>query len=315
MKAVVFEQFGPADHLEVVERDVPEPASDEVLIRTYAVSVNPVDVKTRQGQALASKLKDDLPLVLGWDVAGVVTACGESVTRFQSGDEVFGMIRFPNVPNGYADYVTAPADQLALKPDEAAHRQAAATTLAALTAWQALTYFGTINEGDRVLIHAASGGVGHFAVQIAKHLGAYVIGTSSARNREFVLACGADEHLDYREVDFTNELEGIDFCLETQGGSHFERTVMVMRCGGTIINLPSGLGESARTLAEAKSLNVNYFMSVFPNGDHMQKMASFLQSGSIKPHVSKTFELEKMADAHREIESGRTVGKLIVDML
>ncbi|MBC2601345.1 zinc-binding dehydrogenase [Puniceicoccus vermicola] len=189
-----------------------------------------------------------------------------------------------------------------------------ATTLAALTAWQAFTHFGTINKGDRVLIHAASGGVGHFAVQIAKHLGAYVIGTSSARNREFVLTCGADEHLDYREVDFTNELKEIDFCLETQGGSHFERTVKVMRRGGTIINLPSGLGEPARKAAETQSLNVNYFMSVFPSGDHMQQMASLLDSGKLTPHVSKTFELEEIAAAHREIESGPTVGKVIVDI-
>lgn len=315
MKAVAFEQFGPADYLGIVERPVPEPALDEVLVKTHAVSVNPVDVKTRQGQALASMLKDDLPLVLGWDVAGIVAACGESVTQFQPGDEVFGMIRFPKVPNGYAEYVTAPADQLAVKPDEITLREAAATTLAALTAWQAFTYFGAINKGDRVLIHAASGGVGHFAVQIAKYLSAYVIGTSSAHNREFVLSCGADEHLDYREVDFTDELEEIDFCLETQGGNHFERTVEVMRREGTIINLPSGLGESAREAADAKSLNVHYFMSVFPSGAHMQQMAHLLQLGAIRPQVSKTFALERVADAHREIEAGRTVGKLILDVL
>ncbi|MDY6930073.1 MAG: NADP-dependent oxidoreductase [Pseudomonadota bacterium] len=313
MKAVAFEKFGSADELVVVDRPVPDPAPNEVLIKTCAISVNPVDVKTRQGRALASMLKESLPLILGWDVSGVVVACGDGVKRFRPGDEVFGMIRFPNVPNGYAEYVAASEDHLAAKPNEVTHREAAATTLAALTAWQAFTHFGKLKKNDRVLIHAASGGVGHFAVQIAKYLGAHVIGTSSAKNRGFVFACGADEHLDYRDADFTKQLEGIDFCLETQGGEHFERTVKVMREGGTIINLPSGLGESARTAAESKSLTVNYFMSVFPSSQHMQQIARLLKSGDIKPHVSKTFRLEAAGDAHREIETGRTRGKIILE--
>ncbi|WP_077531059.1 NADP-dependent oxidoreductase [Vreelandella utahensis] len=313
MKAVAFEKFGSADELIVEDRAVPDPAPNEVLIKTCAISVNPVDVKTRQGGALASMLMESLPLILGWDVSGVVVACGDSVKRFQSGDEVFGMIRFPNVPNGYAEYVVAPEGHLVAKPNAVTHQEAAATTLAALTAWQAFTHFGKLKQNDRVLIHAASGGVGHFAVQIAKYLGAYVIGTSSAKNREFVLACGADEHLDYRDADFTKQLKGIDFSLETQGGEHFERTVKVMREGGTIINLPSGLGESARTAAESKSLTVNYFMSVFPSSQHMQQIASLLSSGDIKPHISKTFRLDAAGDAHREIETGRTRGKIILE--
>jgi NADPH:quinone reductase-like Zn-dependent oxidoreductase len=151
-------------------------------------------------------------------------------------------------------------------------------------------------------------------VQIAKYLGAYVIGTSSEKNKDFVLSCGADEHLNYREVDFTEQLEEIDFCLETQGGQHFERTVEVMRNGGTIINLPSGLGEAARTAAESKSLHVNYFMSVFPSSKDMQQIASLLQAGNIKPYVSRTFGLEAVGEAHREIEGGRTKGKIILEV-
>lgn len=313
MKVVAFDKFGSADELTLTEAAVPEPEENEVLIKTCAVSVNPVDVKTRQGGALASILQEHLPLVLGWDISGVVTACGSNVKRFKRGDEVFGMVRFPNVPNGYAEYVVAPEDQLAEKPNTATHKEAAATTLAALTAWQAFTHFGKLKKGDRVLIHAASGGVGHFAVQLAKYLGAYVIGTSSERNKEFVLACGADEHIDYRQVDFTEQVQDIDFCLETQGGKHFQRTVKVMRHGGTIINLPSGLGEEAQIAAESKSLNVNYFMSVFPSGQDMQKMASLLQSGNIKPHISKVFDLEAVGAAHKEIESGRTKGKIILE--
>lgn len=315
MKVVAFDKFGSSDELTVVDRDVPEPACNEVLIKTHAISVNPVDVKTRQGGALASMFEDKLPLVLGWDISGVVVACGSDVENFEIGDDVFGMIRFPNVPNGYAEYVAAPEDHLAKKPDGITHQEAAATTLAALTAWQAFTHFGEIKKNDRVLIHAASGGVGHFAVQIAKYLGAYIIGTSSGRNRDFVLACGADEHLDYRNADFTKQLGDVDFCLETQGGAHFERTVEVMRPGGTIINLPSGLGESAEKAAESKSLCVNYFMSVFPSAQDMQQMATLLQSGHITPHISKTFDLESVNNAHREIESGRTKGKVILEIV
>ncbi|MBO9471639.1 NADP-dependent oxidoreductase [Endozoicomonas sp. G2_2] len=313
MKVVAFDEFGPASNLRVVEHRKPSCDSEEVLIKTRAVSVNPVDVKTRQGGALASKLRAHLPLVLGWDIAGDVVEVGSNVRdRFTEGDAVFGMICFPNPPNGYAEYVAAPASDITLVPTGISYEAAAASTLAALTAWQAFTHFGHLRSGDTVLIHAASGGVGHFAVQIAKHLGANVIATSSGRNKAFVESLGADQHLDYKSVNFEETLSDIDFCLETQGGKHFERTVKVMRRGGTIVNLPSGLEEDAKNAADTKKLQVNYFMNVFPSGNDMSELANLLGDGVITPHVSKVFDLSETASAHEQIETGRTVGKIVI---
>ncbi|MES1950267.1 alcohol dehydrogenase zinc-binding domain-containing protein [Salinisphaera sp. S4-8] len=314
MKVVEFEAFGPARNLVVGERPMPVCSPDEVLIKTAAVSVNPVDVKTRQGEALASQLEHALPLILGWDVAGEVVAVGDDVKHLNEGDAVFGMIRFPLPPNGYAQYVTAPADELAVIPAGVSYEAAAASTLAALTAWQAFTHFGQLKAGDRVLIHAASGGVGHFAVQMAKHLGAYVIATSSAKNKAFVESLGADEHIDYKTQRFEDEIGDIDFCLETQGGPQFQRSVSVMRDGGTIINLPSGLVESDREAAEAKGLVVNYFMHVFPSGENMREIAAMLADGALVPNIAARYALEDTAAAYEHIESGRTVGKVVITL-
>ncbi|MES1931571.1 alcohol dehydrogenase zinc-binding domain-containing protein [Salinisphaera shabanensis T35B1] len=314
MKVVAFEEFGAAGNLKLVDRPMPACGPDEVVIKTAAVSVNPVDVKTRQGEALASQLEHALPLVLGWDIAGEVVAVGRNVQNLSEGDDVFGMILFPKPPNGYAQYVAAPADELALIPAGVSYEAAAASTLAALTAWQAFTHFGQIKAGDRVLIHAASGGVGHFAVQMAKHLGAYVIATSSAKNKAFVESLGADEHIDYKAVRFEDEIGDIDFCLETQGGAQFQRSVSVMRDGGTIINLPSGLVDSDREAAERKGLFVNYFMHVFPSGENMREIAAMLGDGTLVPHISERYTLEETAEAHEHIESGRTVGKVVITL-
>src|SRR5215217_997731 len=179
MKAIILKEFGSVDNL--IEKDVPLPVAknDEVLIQVKAISINPVDIKTRKGKSLGPSLKDEDPLILGWDVSGVVAETGSSVSGFKVGDEVFGMINFPGHGKAYAEYAAAPASHLALKPANVTHEEAAAATLAALTAWQALVDHAKIKKGDRVLIHAAAGGVGNYAVLIAKHIGAYVIGTSS----------------------------------------------------------------------------------------------------------------------------------------
>lgn len=311
MKAITIHQFGGPEVLQTVSLPTPEIRDNEVLVQVKAISINPVDIKTRSGKGMAGRLKGQEPLIPGWDISGVVTAAGKAVTAFRPGDEVFGMVNFPGHGKAYAEYVAAPADHLALKPANISHDEAAAATLAALTAWQALADHAKTQPGHKVLIHAAAGGVGHFAVQIAKRMGAYVIGTSSAPNRDLVLGLGADEHIDYKQQRFEEVVRDADFVLDTLGGDVIERSLEVIKPGGTLISIPTGLNEAVTEKAKAKGIN-GYFILVSSNGNDMRKLAELLEKGSLKAHVSKIFTFEQMALAHEQVASGRTVGKVVV---
>ncbi len=312
MKAIVLDGFGGVENFKIKEIPRPQIREKEVLLKVKAFSINPVDIKTRKGASLASELAKNPPVILGWDVSGIVEEVGSEVTNFKVGDEVFGMINFPGVGNAYAEYVAAPAGHLAIKPANISHEEAAASTLAALTAWQAFTFFGKIKKDDKVLIHAAAGGVGHYAVQIAKHFGAYVIGTSSEKNKDFVLELGADEHIDYKNARFEDVVSDVDFVLETIGYDNFGRSVDVVKSTGTIINLPSGLSEEVKEKALKKGINVNFMMLVFSDPEDMKSIASLLEQGIVKAHVSKIFDFEDIQAAHTQVESGTTAGKIVV---
>lgn len=315
MKAVILKEFGKIDNLVVEEIDIPEISNDEVLVKVKAISINPVDSKTRHGgTGLADKLKDYDPLILGWDISGVVEKAGKQVTDLKPGQEVFGMINFIGHGQAYAEYVVAKPSDLALKPENISHIGAAATTLAALTAWQAFTHFGHLQKGDKVLIQGASGGVGHFAVQIAKYLGAYVIGTSSAKNRDFVLSLGADEHIDYQAKNFEEEVSDLDFVLETIGHANFQKSVSTLKEKGTIVNLPSGITEEDKQAAQRKNLKANFYMSVYSNGEDMKILADLTEKKIIVPHIHQVFTFPDIKSAHRQIETHRTVGKVVVKM-
>lgn len=315
MKAIVLEKFGGIENLSYVEIQKPTINAREVLVKVKAISINPVDVKVRNRQApLAEDLAKCQPLILGWDIAGEVTEVGHEVTQFHIGDEVFGMVNFVGHGRAYAEYVSVPADQLALKPLNISHVEAAASTLAALTAWQAFNSYGKLRMTDRVLIHAAAGGVGHFAVQMAKYIGAHVIATASAANRDFVLGLGADEYIDYRNAVFEEILQPVDFVLEAIGGNNFQKSVQVLKPFGTIVALPSGHTESDELMAKKKNLHACYFMSVYSSGQDMRYIASLLESGALKPYISHVFEFDDMGKAHLQIETGRTVGKIVVKL-
>jgi len=253
MKAIVLKEPGSVDNLIVREIPVPQIGPDEVLVKVKSISVNPVDVKTRTGAGVYKygDLNGVTQLILGWDISGVVT--GSKSDTFKIGDNVFGMINFPGIGNAYAEYVAAPAGQLALKPAGVSHNEAAAATLAALTAWQALVTNAGVNFGDRVLIHAASGGVGHYAVQIAKHLGAYVIATSSAANKEFVLDLGADEHINYKTQKLTDITRDIDFVLDMLGKDNILDSLQVIKPGGQIISIVAQFDETLTKKAAEKN--------------------------------------------------------------
>jgi NADPH:quinone reductase-like Zn-dependent oxidoreductase len=309
MKAIILKDFGGIDQLQQAELPIPGISEGEVLLAVKAISINPVDVKTRQGKGVAGRYKGTDPMILGWDVAGVVQE--SKSPAFEVGDEVFGMVNFPGQGKVYAEYVAAPADQLAIKPEGVSFEQAAATTLVALTAWQAFADHSKLRAGQRILVHAAAGGVGHFAVQIAKHAGAYVIGTASAANREFVLGLGADVVIDYMEAPFEDVVKDVDLVLDTIGGDNIERSLKVMKKGATIISIPSGANDGVKEKAAAMGM-IGVTMMVQSSGEDMEHLASLLEEGVLKPEVSKLFPLEKMGEAHEQVESHKTRGKVIV---
>lgn len=311
MKAIVIEEAGGIDQLITREIDKPSIRENEVLVEMRAIGVNPVDYKVRGNKAVLDMIcGEERPAILGWDIAGVVVAKGNDVTQFEIGDRVFGMVNFVGAGKAYAEFVAAPESHLAKIPDSITFDSAAASTLAALTALQVLT--GRIKAEDRVLIHAGSGGVGHFAIQIAKHYGAHVITTTSAGNKDFVLSLGADEFIDYQTQSFEEILTDLDFVFDMFNGDILLNSVKVLKQGGKIVSLPTPeFSEEVQSLATEKGVNLAFHM-VSSSATDMNTIAQLLENGTINPHVSKTFPFNQMSQAHAQLESGRTVGKVVV---
>ncbi|MDT0606862.1 NADP-dependent oxidoreductase [Croceitalea rosinachiae] len=311
MKAIVLEQAGGVENLLIKEIEKPTIKDHEVLVSVKAISVNPVDYKVRGNEAVIDMIMgNERPVILGWDIAGIVTETGSKVSKFQKGDLVFGMVNFVGRGNAYAEFVAAPENHLAKIPDGVSFEEAAATTLAALTALQVLQ--PRVKKGDKVLIHAGSGGVGHFAIQIAKSLGAFVITTSSAKNKAFVMSLGSDEFIDYRSQNFEEVLSDLDFVFDMFNGDILLNSIKVVKDGGTIISLPTpDFSEDIHALAKEHNVDVQFLM-VQSNEKDMETLAGLLENGSIKPHISNTFNFNNMGKAHLQLESGRTVGKVVV---
>ena len=313
MKAIVLPEPGEPENLQYQELEKPAIKPTEVLVKTKAISINPVDIKTRRGKAQFSQLRNEPPIILGWDVSGEVVAVGDAVKKFKVGDEVFGMVNFPGHGKAYAEYVAAPETHLALKPAAITHAEAAAATLAALTAWQVLVNQAKIKPGQRVFIQAAAGGVGHFAVQIAKNIGAYVIGSASATNAGFLKELGVDQHIDYTKEQFEEVLPVVDFVLDSIGGDMVPRYFKILKNDAQLISIVGGVTEEMKKRAEALHIKAANYL-VHSSGDDMEKLAELLQAGILKAHVSQEFSFEDMAAAHRQIETGKTRGKVIVNV-
>ncbi|MFJ8437262.1 NADP-dependent oxidoreductase [Kitasatospora sp. NPDC094019] len=305
MRAVVVERWGGPEHL--VEREVerPGPGLGEVLVRVRAAGVNPVDWKTRTSGGLIDW--GPVPMV-GWDVSGVVEAVGPGVGVLRPGDEVFGMPLFPRQAGGYAEYVAAPARHFARKPAGLTHVEAAALPLAALTAWQALVDTADIRPGERVLVHASAGGVGHLAVQIAKARGAYVIGTASAGKHGLLRELGADEVVDYRAAPFEDAVSDIDVVLDGLGGETAERSLKVLRPGGRLITLP---GPDDVPAAVPDGLRAQWVL-VEPDHLGLREIAALVERGELRPVVEAVLPLTRAAEAHELGERGRTTGKIVL---
>ncbi len=313
MKAIILEKVGGVNNLVISEIERPIVWDHQVLVEVKAISINPVDYKVRAHEGVLKKIYgDNRPVILGWDIAGTVVAKGKNVSKFEIGDRVFGMVNFPGNGDAYAEFVVSPEDHLAKMPAAISFEEAAATTLAALTALQVLE--SNVQEGQRILIHAGSGGVGHFAIQIAKSLGAYVITTSSAKNKDFVMAIGADEHIDYRTQAFEEVVTDIDFVFDMFNGDILLNSVKAVKEGGVVISIPTPeFSEEVMTLAKERNVTVANLL-VQSNGGDMDTLRDLLKRGVIKPYVSKTFSFNEMVEAHNQLESGRTVGKVVISL-
>jgi NADPH:quinone reductase-like Zn-dependent oxidoreductase len=307
MRAISQDVLGGPEVLKAVELERPEPRTNEVLVRVRAAGVNPTDWKHRATGGFLG----EPPFVLGWDVSGVVEAVGVGVARFQPGDEVFGMLSYPFGHGSHAEYVTGPARWFAHKPASVDHVQAGALPLVSLTAWQALVEYGEVRPGQRVLIHAAAGGVGHVAAQIAKARGAYVIGTASAGKHDFLRGIGVDETIDYRETDFAEAVKDVDVVLDTIGGDTSTRSLRVVRPGGLVVSiLPLGSNDFPE---EAERLGVRALrMLVDASHSGMAAIAELVEAGKLRPTIAGTFPLADAAEAHRLGDTGRTTGKLVL---
>jgi NADPH:quinone reductase-like Zn-dependent oxidoreductase len=297
MRAISVERAGGPEVLAEVELPRPEPGPVEILVRVHAAGVNPTDWKARtRGQAMATPA----PFVPGYDVSGVVEAVGPGVRMYRPGDEVFGMPLFPKPAGAYAEYVVAPPRHFAHKPEGLDHVTAAGLPLAGLTAWQSLVDHANVQAGQRVLVHAAAGGVGHLAVQIAKARGAHVIGTASAAKHDFVRALGVDEVIDYHTTDFTQATGDLDVVLDTIGGDYGPRSRTLLRHGGTYIALTDPTDE--------------HFLLVEPDHTGMLALTDLVAKNQLKVTLDSVFPLSEAAKAHERGETGRATGKIVLNV-
>ncbi|MFE9638961.1 NADP-dependent oxidoreductase [Nocardiopsis alba] len=307
MRAVRQEELGGTDVLRIAEIPRPKPGISEILVRVHAASVNPTDWKHRA----TGRFLGEPPFVLGWDLSGVVEKVGLGVTLFKPGDAVFGMLPYPDGAGAHAEYVVGPTRAFAHKPGEVDHVQAGAMPLAALTAWQSLVDTARLSSDDRVLIHAAAGGVGHFAVQIAKARGAYVIGTASAPKHDLVRDLGADEVIDYREVDFAEAVKDVDVVLDTIGGDYQLRSLRTLKPGGVLVSTIPVAAEGLREEAERLGVRAEI---ILVESDHagMRSIGALVRSGRLRATIAGTFPLDEAARAHEAGETGHTTGKLVL---
>ncbi|GAA3044878.1 NADP-dependent oxidoreductase [Actinokineospora globicatena] len=290
-----------------VPRPVPLPT--EVLVRVHAAGVNPVDWKIRAGVFPPGGLGAH-PFTQGWDVAGVVES-GPRVTRFQPGDEVFGLLWFPRQAGGYGEYVTAPARQFARKPASLSFAEAAALPMAGLTAWQTLVDVAGVGAGTRVLVTAAAGGVGHLACQIAKHRGAVVTGTASAPKHEFLAGLGVDNAVDYTKVDVSTTVRDQDVVLDLLGGDHTLGLLDTLRPGGLLVLTIGQVSPEVTRAAEARGVRVTPFL-VEPDSTGLAAVADLVDREAVRVHVEHILPLAEAGKAHEIGAANRTTGKIVL---
>ncbi len=307
MRALVTHEWGDPEQMRLEQVPRPEAGDGELLVRVEAAGINPVDWKTRRSGGLMASRGVAPPVILGWDISGVVEAVGAGVDGFAVGDEVFGLPLFPKVAGGYAEYVAAPAADLAHKPSNITHVEAASLPLAALTALQAIE-IAELAAGQLILVHAAAGGVGSLAVQIAKARGARVAGTASTSNQDTLRELGVDLPIDYTTTQFEDVVHDADVVLECIGGETRQRSWGVLRRGGIMVSILGPLPQEDADAHGVRGTN----MLVHPSGAQMAQIAELVTSGALRPLVQEVFPFARAADAHRASETGHARGKLVL---
>ena len=313
MKGIAIQTFGGRERLQLMDLPKPEPGKGEVLVQIKAAGVNPVDWKIREG-FLKDAMPHAFPLILGWDAAGIVTQVGEGVGRFHGGEEVYAYCRKPLIQGGsYAEWIVLPEENVAEKPKILPYEQAASVPLAALTAYQSLFEAADLKSEETVLIHAAAGGVGGFAVQLAKDRGARVIGTASPHSHQYVRDLGADDIIDYTKGNWVEALHaiypsGVDLVYYCIGGSVLRESLSVIKSNGRIVTIVE--------FQQAEEMKVagHPVQSVFvePNSHQLEVLTEMIDAGRLKTYVSAILSLEEAAKAHEMIESQRTRGKIVL---
>ena len=312
MSALVIDRTGTADELHLAQVSTPVAVSDELMVRVVAAGLNPIDAKTRAGGGTSSALSG-FPAVLGLDFSGIVVSSPFEAFGLKPGDSVYGMARVPRTTGSYAELVAVTSMSVARKPATLSHEEAAAVPVAAMTAW-GMVALAEAGPGTRVLIHAGSGGVGHFAVQFARHLGAHVIATGSARNLDFLRRLGADEVIDYSAGRFEDVVSGLDAVIDLIGNVHDStgsRSLGVLRPGGILVNAPSGSWPTMMTEADAAGIRATGY-KVAADARVLDIITALIDSGVVRPHVDQVFDLADGAEAHRVLEQGHTRGKIVL---
>lgn len=308
MQAIVIEAYGSSDQL--IEKEVPIPTikDNQVLVELHATSINPIDWKLREGY-LQKNLPFEFPIILGWDAAGIIKNVGTNVTNFQIGDRVFAR---PETTAGgtYAEFTAIDENLLAKMPENLSFEEAASVPLTGLTAWQCLVDFSDIKSGDNVLIHAGSGGVGNFAIQIAKSFGAYVASTASGKNEKFLEELGVDEFINYKDENFEEILKDYDIVLDTMGGKIQEKSFDVLKRGGKLVSIVQPPDEK---VAESKGITAG-FLWLEPNGKQLAELGKLIKREQVKTNVGHTFPFSQdgLRDAHKLSESHHAKGKIVI---
>lgn len=316
MKAVRIDEFGGTEVLKLVEVECPVPAPDEILVKVLASGVNLVDCVIRAGTNENFKAFLNLPLTLGCDAAGIVEEVGSNVTKFKEGDQVYGCPNFPG-DGSYAEYCTAKASQFALKPKSLTFNEAAGVPLAALVAWAGIFDLGQLQAGKRIFIHGASGGIGSFAVQFAKAKGAYVIGTTSASNLEFLMQIGADEVIDYKTQSFETLLKDIDVVFDAspvRDNNERLKGVGVLKDGGIFVsvNVDFPFDDAVNEALASKAAKGE--MVAAQKHENLSEIAKLIDEGKVKVTVSKVYPLDQVARAQEESIKGHVRGKLVLEI-
>jgi len=313
MRAMTMSGAGGPEVLSMSEVDTPVRISSEVLVKVVAAGVNPIDAKTRAGKGPFAAIRS-FPAVLGNDFSGVVVEAPYAAHPLQPGTEVYGMTPVPRFGGAYAEYASVPSLSVIPKPSRLSHIEAAGVPVAALTAWGMVVGTAKAHEGQRMLIHAGAGGVGHFAVQFAAYFGAHVIATGSARNTSWLRELGASEVIDYSAARFEDAVHDIDAVIDLIGNVKDDtatRSLRVLRQGGIIVNGPSNSWPTMAEEAKAAGVRATGFQ-VTPDGSTLAIISRLLDSGDVHVHIDQVLELADAAEAHRQIEQGHTRGKIVL---